>query len=113
MHLFSFGIDPLLGYLEKRLKGILIASLPQPGPVLAGCPPLAHLEECFKVFGYAADVKPAITIMEKFLVVNNAMTLFENSSGCRLHRDPLENANFCLLLDGEAHLDSLTSHVTT
>ena len=22
MHLFSFGIDPILGYLEKRLKGI-------------------------------------------------------------------------------------------
>ena len=40
MHLFSYGIDPLLFYLEKRLKGILIASLPVQGPVLAGTPPL-------------------------------------------------------------------------
>ena len=28
MHLFSFGIDPVLGYLEKRPRGILITSLP-------------------------------------------------------------------------------------
>ena len=75
-------------HFSMSVKGILIASLPQPGPVLAGCPPLAPLEERFKVIGYADDVKPAITSMEEFLVVNNAMTLFENSSGCRLHRDP-------------------------
>ena len=28
MHLFSYGIDPLLSFLEKRLKEILISSLP-------------------------------------------------------------------------------------
>ena len=28
MHFFSFGIDPLLVFLEKRLKGILITALP-------------------------------------------------------------------------------------
>ena len=52
MHLFSFGIDPVLSYLEKRLNGILIASLPVHGPALAGYPPLANLEERFKVIGY-------------------------------------------------------------
>ena len=66
MHLFSFGIDPILGYLEKRLTGILITSLPLLGPVPAGCPPLRPLEERFKVIGYADDVKPAITSMEEF-----------------------------------------------
>ena len=49
MHLFSFGIDPILGYLEKRLKGILITSLPVLGPTFAGCPPLKPFEKRFKV----------------------------------------------------------------
>ena len=88
MHLFSFGIDPILGYLEKRLKGILITSLPVLGPTFAGCPPLKPLEERFKVIGYADDVKPATTCMEEFLIVDRAMHLFEQASGCRLHRDP-------------------------
>ena len=70
MHLFSFGIDPILSYLERRLQGILIASLPVLGPALAGCPPLAPVEERFKVIGYADDVKPAITSMEEFLIVD-------------------------------------------
>ena len=33
MILFSYGIDPLLDYLEKRLQGILISSLPSHRPV--------------------------------------------------------------------------------
>ena len=32
MHWFAYGIDPLLDYLDKRLKGILIHSLPLHGP---------------------------------------------------------------------------------
>ena len=28
MELFAFGMDPILGYLEKCLQGILIHSLP-------------------------------------------------------------------------------------
>ena len=44
MHLFSFGIDPILGYLEKRLKGILITSLPVLGPAAAGSPPPEPLQ---------------------------------------------------------------------
>ena len=40
MHWFAYGIDPLLDYLDKRLTGILIHSLPLhgPSPVGAACP---------------------------------------------------------------------------
>ena len=39
---FCYGIDPLLVYLEKRLQGILVHSLPVQGPALQGqvLPPL-------------------------------------------------------------------------
>ena len=40
------------------------------------------------MIGYADDIKPAITSMAEFLVVDKAMELFENASGCKLHRDP-------------------------
>merc|ERR1711940_279391 len=33
MELFTFGMDPILTYLEKRLKGIVIPSLPVQGPL--------------------------------------------------------------------------------
>ena len=88
MQFFSYGIDPLLNYLERRLRGILIASLPVSGPVLQGSPALAHAEERFKVIGYADDVKPAVTGMDEFGLVDRAMSLFEKASGCQLHRDP-------------------------
>ena len=89
MHFFSFGIDPLFGYLEKRLQGILIASLPVQGPAgVAGQHGLQPIEQRYKLIGYADDVKPAITNMQEFSLVDMAMTLFEKASGCRLHRDP-------------------------
>ena len=34
MELFSFGMDPILGYLEKRLQRIIIHSIPVHGPVM-------------------------------------------------------------------------------
>ena len=34
------------------------------------------------------DVKPAITSINEFLLVDQASLLFEKSSGCELHRDP-------------------------
>ena len=88
MHLFGFGIDPLLTYLEKRLEGILIASLPVYGPTLDPSIPMPPHEERYKVIGYADDVKPAVNNMEEFKMIDYAMALFENASGCRLHRDP-------------------------
>ena len=36
----------------------------------------------------ADDIKPAITCMDEFKLVDTAMHLFENASGCKLHRDP-------------------------
>ena len=88
MVFFSFGIDPLLVFLEKRLAGILISSLPLLGPVNAEGDSVGNIEERYKVFGYADDVKPAITNMQEFSLVDKAMSLFEKASGCRLHRDP-------------------------
>ena len=41
MELFSYGMDPILGYLERRLQGILIHSIPVQGPVLSPRPPPA------------------------------------------------------------------------
>ena len=78
MHLFSYGIDPLLIYLEKRLKG----------PVLPNSLPLASYEERYKVIGYADDVKPAVTCMSEFTLIDRAMDLFERASGCKFHRNP-------------------------
>ena len=88
MDLFSHGIDPLLSYLERRLKGILISSSPVHGPSLFLAPPPPPVEERYRVIGYADDVKPAITTMQEFLLVDKAMSLFEQASGCKLHRDP-------------------------
>ena len=93
MTLFGYGIDPLLTYLDKRLKGILIASLPVQGPLLLRSQPLPDIEERYKVIGYADDVKPAVTSMAEFKLVDSAMAFFEGASDCRLHRDPA-NKNF-------------------
>ena len=93
MFFFAFGIDPLLTYLEKRLTGILVTSLPVLGPVPEHSPhkTLPVLEERYKLVSYADDLKPAITTMHEFILVNNASALFEAASGCVLHRDPTSN----------------------
>ena len=90
MFFFAYGIDPLITYLDKRLQGILICSLPVHGPVLdsSTSPTLPRLEERYRVVSYADDLKPAIVCMEEFSLVNDASALFEAASGCRLHRDP-------------------------
>ena len=90
MFFFAYGIDPLINYLEKRLSGILISSLPVLGPVQEGStsPTLPPLEERYRVVSYADDLKPAISSMDEFSLVNSASALFEAASGCRLHRDP-------------------------
>ena len=49
---FCFGIDPLLVYLEKRLAGIVIHSLPVAGPAELGQPAqLQPMELRYKVRG--------------------------------------------------------------
>ena len=53
-------------------------------------PALPKLEQRYKLIGYADDNKPAITSMEEFEVVDSSLALFEQASGCKLHRDPLK-----------------------
>ena len=90
MFWFSTGIDPLLVYLERRLNGIPIISLPLAGPPVeaAGARYLPPHEERYKIVAYADDVKPSITCMEEFLLVDRACSLLEKASGVKLHRDP-------------------------
>ena len=94
---FCFGIDPLLRNLEQRLQGIVITPLPVLGPSALGYPmPLPQLEECYKVIAYCKDVKPSVTSMSEFITIDSACSLFERSSGCKLHRDL--NADKCKFL---------------
>ena len=89
---FCYGIDPLLVYLEKRLTGIIVHSLPVAGPAGQGQHgPLPPLEQRYKVQGYLDDCKPAITTMAEFYLVDRACKLFEQASGCKMHRDPASN----------------------
>ena len=89
MEWFGYGIDPLLLYLERRLKGIPIISLPVSGPVDSfSVAPLPNLEERFRVMAYCDDVKPAITCIEEFFITDTGASLFEKAAGTKLHRDP-------------------------
>ena len=87
-NLFCYGIDPHLAWLERRLQGILIYKKHALGPLLPGhiFPPT--VETRYKVIGYIDDIKPAITTMNEFLMVDRGSALFEAASGCVLHRDP-------------------------
>ena len=84
MTFFAFGIDPLITYLERRLVGILITSIPVFGPPnLLG--EIVPAEECYKVISYADDLKPAVTSIQEIVLVDKASGMFEAASGCRLH----------------------------
>ena len=119
MEMFTFGMDPVLVYLEKRLQGILIHQVPVQGPVLlplppnppppepppalAGLPPLpppppvrGHTAVSSRVLpplvtrytlaAFCDDLKPAITSIYEFSLVERVMKIFELSSGCKMHR---------------------------
>ena len=88
MYWFAVGIDPLLVFLEKRLQGIPITSVPVLGPAMENCPALPPLTQLYKVVAYADDVKPAITMMKEFFLVDEACVLLEKAAGVKLHRDP-------------------------
>ena len=70
--LFCYGLDPHLDWLENRLQGI----------------PLASSSEVYKLIAYVDDVKPSISNMNEFSIVDQGSALFEAASGCKLHRDP-------------------------
>ena len=76
---FSFAIDPLLLYLSKRLTGIPICQLPSSGPENRDGTPPEPVEEKYVVFGYADDVKPSVTTIEEFKLVDHAASLFGKS----------------------------------
>ena len=120
MELFSFGMDPILGYLKRRLTGILIHSAPVQGPVLLPIPPpppppslptsipglpdlpprpptqqllpatfrasLPPLETRYYLFAYCDNVKPAVTSLWEFRLIERVMTIFKKASGCMMHR---------------------------
>ena len=46
-------------------------------------------EERYKVFGLADDVKSAVSNMAEFYLVDEATSLYERISGCKLHSDPI------------------------
>ena len=58
MELFSYGMDPILYYLERRLQGILVHSLPVKGPVLLPTPPAPAPPDPPKIPGLP-DLPPA------------------------------------------------------
>ena len=90
MFWFAIGIDPLLIYLDRRLQGIPITSLPIMGPTMEheNNSTMEANKQVFKAIAYADDVKPSITSMNEFNLVDRACTLLENASGVKLHRDP-------------------------
>ena len=77
MHFFAYGADPLLHYLDRRLSGIPLYSLPVLGPTMEiNNPILPPLVEKYKVIGYTDDIKPAVTSMKELTVVDEASSLF-------------------------------------
>ena len=44
--------------------------------------------EVYKLIAYVDDVKPSITSMQEFSLVDQGSALFEAASGCILNRDP-------------------------
>ena len=80
----------------------LPSTRPAPPPALPGLPPLpaqppdrlqAHradtpltLETQYILYAYCDDLKPAITSLWEFRLVERVMSIFEFASGCKMHR---------------------------
>ena len=67
-----------------------MSSLPVSGPTIENSPSptLPPIQQHYKVVAYADDVKPSITSMQEFVLVDHACSLLERASGVKLHRDP-------------------------
>jgi hypothetical protein len=65
--------------LENRLRGI---------PIYQNLLTATASPEIYKLIAYVDDVKPSITSMNEFTIVDKGSELFEATSGCVLHRDP-------------------------
>ena len=62
--------------------------MPAPGPVLTAEHFPLMISKVYKLIGYIDDVKPAITSMAEFTLVDQGSLLFEKAFGCILQRDP-------------------------
>ena len=78
--LFCYGLHPHLDWQENRLQGIPIYE-----NILSISVPN---KEVYKLIAYVDDVKPSITSMNEFSVVDRGSALFEAASGYQLHRNP-------------------------
>ena len=99
MGFFSIAIDPLLQYLHRHIQGVVICSIPgvlQPDDTTS-----ALREEKYKVYRLADEVKPAVTSIEEFSIVDQGACLFEKSSGNKLHRQTGERGKCAVLALGK------------
>ena len=96
---FGYGIDPLLNYLERRLSGMTLYNTPVLGPAERGAPRrLKPVSSKYILAGYCDDLKPAITKIEEFKILEKAVNMYEKASGCILHRDLASNKCKILLM---------------
>ena len=95
---FLYNMDPVILYLEKRLKGLDLYRMPIQGPVMEDEEQLEDDLDNYSVKGYADDLKAYIKTLDEFVLLDNALSLLEASSGCQVHRDINQDKCKVLLL---------------
>ena len=81
------ALDPLLCSLNRRLKGIIIRSIPVQGPSLEGDMSSLVIEERYVLFSYTDDVKPGVTDMDEVRMCISECDKLEGASGIKLHKN--------------------------
>ena len=85
---YCFAMEGVLLHLNNKLQGHVYHKLPTLGPKhpkLGGPNPVEARQ---KAMGYIDDVKAVVTSVQEFTTLDNALQLYEKSSGSELHRDP-------------------------
>merc|ERR1712105_95341 len=85
---YCFAMEGVLLHLNNKLQGHVYHKLPTVGPKhpkLGGPNPVEARQ---KAMGYIDDVKAVVTSVQEFTTLDNALQLYEKSSGSELHRDP-------------------------
>ena len=70
--------------------------------------PLPPLQEHFKLMAYCDDLKPSISCMAEFKIIDEACFYFEKSFGCFTETQLLVNARSWPKADGRAHFNRKT-----
>ena len=86
--LFSHSIDPVLVKLDKHLGGICYHRISTEGPSHPVLGPPAAVESRLSLIGFVDDIKAILRTLDEFKILDQIISLFEKSSGSRLHRDP-------------------------